>query len=121
MLCHGFHPSKARHPGQFDSANLSGPRGPLHNHALAEDEVSGAYTLVAADRGRLKRYTGAGHTWTVPALGPGEVLVENDGSGAITLAASGVTLSGATTIAAGRSATLRWFDAGTKVKALVQS
>ena len=29
VLRHGFHPSKARLPGQFLSSNLSAPRGPL--------------------------------------------------------------------------------------------
>ena len=31
VLHHGFHPSKARHAGQFTSANLSRPKGPLQS------------------------------------------------------------------------------------------
>lgn len=102
-------------------ANLDAGGQAIHNHAFAEDNVTGDYTFVPADRGRLKHYTGSGHTWTVPDIGPGEVVIENDGSGDIVLSASGVTLSGTTTIAAGNSATLRWFNGGAKVKSLVQA
>jgi hypothetical protein len=90
--------------------------------ATPEDDVSGAYTPVEDDLGRLKRYTGAGHTWTIDALtSTGEVAVENDGSGSISIAAGTATLKGASSIPANKSAALRFFHGGAECKVLVEA
>ena len=51
----------------------------------------------------------------------GEVAVENDGSGPITLVANGVVIANSVTeIGAGRSASLRFYAGGAKVKVFVE-
>jgi hypothetical protein len=72
--------------------------------------VSGAHTFVQSDSGREKVFTGAAPaTWTVPALSAGtHFVVHNIGTAAITFAASGVTLKGATTLAADKTAAVSW-------------
>jgi hypothetical protein len=84
-----------------------------------EDTVAGAYAFAAADRDRVKVYTGAGHTWTIPNIGVGKVFVINDGTGAISLSPSGVTLRGTTSIPAAQAAALFWYAAGAKVHASI--
>lgn len=91
--------------------------------AVEEIAVTGSRTLGSADLGRLLTYTGSGDTWILTAPGvAGEVAIENDGSGAITLDVSGVTLLNAVTeIGAGKSASLRFFSGGTKVKVFIET
>ncbi len=84
-----------------------------------EDTVAGAYAFAAGDRDKVKVYTGAGDTWTIPDIGIGKVFVINDGTGAITLSPSGVLLRGATSIPAEQAAALFWYAAGAKVHASI--
>jgi hypothetical protein len=84
-----------------------------------EDTVTGAYAFAAADRDKVKVYTGAGDTWTIPDIGVGKVFVINDGTGAISLSPSGVTLRGTTSIPAEQVAALFWYAAGAKVHASI--
>ena len=87
-----------------------------------EIPVLGARTLTAADLGNLLTYSGTGDVWTVTNPGvAGEVAVENDGSGVVTLSADGVTIvNGVAELGVGKSASLRFFDAGAKVKVFVE-
>jgi hypothetical protein len=72
--------------------------------------VSGAYSLVQADSGREKIFTGSsGEDWTLPALAAGtHAVVHNLGSANVTFVASGVTLKGATTLMPDKTAALSW-------------
>jgi hypothetical protein len=79
-----------------------------------EETVTGAYTLVQADRGKAKRYTGGAANWTVPNVGVGWVDIENEGSGTITFVASGTTLrpGSGNSIASGAGARLHLSNGG---------
>lgn len=85
--------------------------------------VAGSRTLAASDLGNLLTYGGPGDVWTLTNPGAaGEVAVENDGSDAITLSPSGVAIVNEVfEIAAGKSATLRFFAGGVKVKVFVEA
>ena len=85
--------------------------------------VAGPRTLVASDLGNLLTYSGPGDVWTLTDPGmAGEVAVENDGSGAITLNPSGVAIvNGVSEIGAGKSAALRFFAGGVKIKVFVEA
>lgn len=100
--------------------NLQAARDEIEALQPEEAVVAGAYTVVAADISKMKRYTGSGDQWTLDTLSVvGEVAVENDGSGAITFTGT-ATRSGATSIGAGKSGVFRFFDGGAKVKVLAE-
>ena len=88
-----------------------------------EISVAGPYTLGADALGNLLTYAGAGDVWTLTDPGiAGEVAIENDGSGAITLSPIGVVIvNGVSEIQAGKSASLRFFAGGTKVKVFAEA
>lgn len=90
---------------------------------IEEIMVPGTRTVGAAELGNLLTYTGGGDGWTLTNPGrAGEVAVENDGTGAIALNPSGVTIvNGVGTIGAGRSASIRFFAGGIKVKVFVET
>ena len=94
--------------------SLDANGGSFTNHRVGQDAVSGTYTFVEADSGREKVFDGSDPaTWTVPALPAGcHAVVHNMGSAAITFAASGVTLKGAATLAADKTAALSWLPGG---------
>jgi hypothetical protein len=90
------------------SLNANG--GAFTNYRTAQDTVSGFHTFVSSDTGREKIFTGSSAaTWTIQALSAGtHVVVHNIGTASITFAGSGVTLKGATTLAADKTAAISW-------------
>ena len=69
---------------------------------MVEDTIPGALTVDGRHIGRMLRYTGAGHTWTLNQAGMvGSVSVVNDGTGPITILNGSATISGALEIPAG--------------------
>jgi hypothetical protein len=87
----------------------------LYNTQNKKTTISGAHTFSTLDGNVTHVYTGAGSTWTVPALREigGQTrteaqVVHNRGTGAITLSPSGVTIKGQTSIPVDASATLEW-------------
>lgn len=78
-----------------------------------EDTVTGTYTLLSTDRGKTKRYTGAGHTWTVNNIGVGEIYIENAGAGTITFAdGTSTKLGPVSTITSGNAGRLHLSNTG---------
>ena len=90
--------------------SLDADGGALTNHLAAQDTLTDAYTFVQSDSGREKVFTGAAPAmWTIPALSAGtHAVVHNIGTGAISFAASGVSLKGLTTLAADKTAAASW-------------
>lgn len=84
--------------------------------------VEGARTIRSGDLGLLLTYSGNGDVWTLTNPGrAGEIAIENAGGAPITLRATGVHLvNGVTTIDSGKSASLRFFAGGAKLKVFVE-
>ncbi len=64
--------------------------------ALPSNTASGAKNFASTDVGEMNYYTGSGHTWTMGAgIGQnnGYIVIVNSGSGALTIAGSGVTIT----------------------------
>jgi hypothetical protein len=102
----------------------------VNNYANGLKRLSGAQTLndaTAADGDTLVN-TGAAATWTLASrLSASEtarsvhILIRNRGSGAITIAAGGLTIVGDTgTIAATKSASLEWEHDGTTERVWIE-
>lgn len=98
------------------AVNQDGNGKQLFNIRATNVPVSGALALATTHSGKLLTYTGAGDTWTVSdlvnAANPTDVLgieIVNQGTGAITLSPTTVTINGATTIPVGGVCALIFF------------
>lgn len=88
-----------------------------------EISVTGPRTLSSSDVGNLLTYIGGGDTWSLVSPGmAGEVAIENNGRGSILLAPKGVDIvNERRVIPAGKSASIRFFQGGVKVKVFVEA
>lgn len=122
-LAHGHPVGDLSATGTADGTTFLRGDGAWERPRPLEIAVTGARTLTAGDLGNLLTYGGGGDVWVLTNPGAaGEVAIENDGSGAITLSPSGVVIAnGISAIDTGKSAALRFFAGGAKVKVLAEA
>lgn len=128
LMRYGINDSSSNSNNRFYSCNVNNPvTADLNVPATAtvvgvagmfnqlEETVTGPYTPVIRDLGKVKRYTGAATSWTMVNIGVGTIVVENAGSGALSFSDAGSTrLTGTatTTLAVGSAARIQFVNGG---------
>ena len=89
------------------------------NAEMIEDVVPAALTVDGRHVGRMLRYTGAGHTWTLNNAGRvGSVMVVNEGTGPITILNGTAAIGGVPEIPAGSKGEIVYSQQGARATVL---